>query len=67
MVPEGAMAVYRLYRMDGLGKIGRVETLVAKDDAEAVSLACAQKLPVACEIWDRDRLVAEIPGHFEDA
>jgi hypothetical protein len=57
------MATYRLYCMDGLGKIGRVEPLEAKNDDEAVHLAYTMKLPVTCEIWDRDRLVAQIPAH----
>lgn len=57
------MAAYRLYLMNGLGKIGRVERLDARNDEEAVSLASARELPVDCEVWDRDRLVAEIPAH----
>jgi hypothetical protein len=52
---------YRLYCMNGLGKIGRVEHLEAGSDEEAVHLAYEKKLPVSCEVWDRDRLVAEIP------
>ena len=55
------MPVYRLYCMEGLGKIGRVEELEAKNDKEAVSLAFAKNLEVTCEVWDRDRLIAEIP------
>jgi hypothetical protein len=57
------MAEYRLYCMDVLGQIGHVEQLEAQDDEEAVSLACAKKLSVACEVWDGDRLVAQIPEH----
>jgi hypothetical protein len=60
------MTAYRLYCMDGLGKIGRVEELEADSDEEAVSIACAKKLAVTCEVWDRDRLVAEIPASSSD-
>jgi hypothetical protein len=56
------MAYYRLYCMDGLGTIGRVELLEAKNDEEAVSLAYAKKLNVDCEVWDGARLVAEVPA-----
>jgi hypothetical protein len=49
--------------MDGLGKIGHVDDLDADDDDAAVSLAYAKKLNVSCEIWDRDRLVAQIAAH----
>jgi hypothetical protein len=55
------MAEYRLYTMDGLGKIGRVECLSAEDDREAVKLAFEKQLSVSCEVWERDRLVAQIP------
>ena len=57
------MATYRLYHMDGLGKIGRVEYLEANDDRDAVHLACERQLSVSAEVWDRDRFVAEIPAH----
>jgi hypothetical protein len=60
------MATYRLYLMDGLGKIGRVEHLDAKDDREALHLACEKQLSVTAELWDRDRLVAQIPAHCPD-
>lgn len=51
--------------MDGLGKIGHVEMLEAKDDQDAAYLAYEKRLQVACEVWDRDRLVAKIPAHLE--
>ena len=61
------VAFYRLYCMDGLGKIGHVETLEAQDDDEAIRLAYEKKLPVTCEVWDRARCVAVIPPHAEDS
>ena len=59
--------IYRLYIMDGVGKIGSVRSLEAENDEKAVSLACGIKLPVNSEVWDRDRLVAEIPAHDPSA
>lgn len=56
------MAIYRLYLMDGLGKIGTVEHLEAANDREAVHLACEKRLAVIAELWDRDRFVAAIPA-----
>lgn len=56
---------YWLYSMDGLGKVGSVELLNAKDDREAVSLAYAKALPVDCEVWNRQRLVAMIPAQLD--
>ena len=55
------MVAYRLYCMDGLGKIGHVECLEADDDDQAIHLAFEKKLAVVCEVWDRARLVATIP------
>jgi hypothetical protein len=60
--PGSLMARYRLYLMDGLGKIGAVEFLEAVDDREAVHLACEMRLSVSAEVWDRDRFVAGIPA-----
>ena len=61
------MVAYRLYCMDGLGKIGHVEVLEAPSDEEAVHLAFEKKLEVSCELWDRDRCVAIIPPVAEEA
>lgn len=61
------MVAYRLYRMDGLGKIGHVEILEAADDADAVHQAYEKQLMVASEVRDRNRLVAQIPAHSKEA
>ena len=60
------MATYRLYLMDGLGKIGSVQYLEAQDDREAIQIACEMELNVIAEIWDRDRFVAGIPAACSD-
>jgi hypothetical protein len=51
---------YRLYCLDGAGKITTAEWLDAADDADAIRQAQERKLGVASEIWDRSRLVAKI-------
>ncbi len=54
------MASYRLYRLDGAGKIVTAEWLEAADDAMALERARALDLACICEVWDRRRLVARI-------
>lgn len=56
------MPTYRLFYRDS-GKIQGTDDLEATNDAEAVSLVHARKLPVSCEIWDRDRLAARVPAY----
>ena len=55
------MLEYRLYCLDGANRITRAEGISAKSDDDAIELARAMKLPVKCELWQRDRLVARIP------
>ena len=51
---------YRLYRLDGAGKITNAEWLSADDDAHAGELARGVDSQTTVEVWDRDRLVARI-------
>lgn len=65
----GGIAVlpsYRLYCLDGAGKITTAEWLDAVDDADATRQAQERKLGVASEIWDRSRLVAKIEAKKKD-
>jgi hypothetical protein len=55
------MKLYRLYCLDGAGKIERAEWIEAENDDEAEAIVFAKKLCVPCEIWERGRLVARIP------
>lgn len=55
-----AMPEYRLYRLDGANRITRAEQIVATNDEQAINAARSMKLPVKCELWQRDRLVARI-------
>jgi len=46
------MADYRLYCLDGAGKIGSGEWIEADNDEEAIAFCRAKKLHVKCELWD---------------
>lgn len=54
------MADYRLYRLDGAGKIVTAEWIEAADDADAAEVARTLRLDCTCEVWDRQRLIARI-------
>jgi hypothetical protein len=51
---------YRLYRLDGAGKITSAEWIEAGDDADASRQASASAANGVVELWDRSRLVARI-------
>jgi len=60
------LANYRLYRLDGAGKITSAEWLAAKDDKHAADMAREIDSQTVVEVWDRDRLVIRIsPGRPE--
>jgi len=52
---------YRMYCLDRAGKIESAVWIAADSDEEAIAYAREKRLPTACEVWDRNRLVAEIP------
>jgi hypothetical protein len=55
------VAAYRLYCMDGVGRIHYAEPLEADDDEAAIERARELKLnAIRCEIWQDDRLVATL-------
>ena len=54
------MTDYRLYCLDGAGKIGSGEWVEVSGDVEAIMLVRAKKLSIRCELWDHNRLVATI-------
>ena len=57
------MGDYRLYCLDGAGKIGSGEWFEADNDAEALAFVRAKKLSVGCEVWDQSRLVGRVEAH----
>ena len=54
------MAMYRVYRVDGLGKITAAEWIEADTEEEALSIARELCHSVACEVWHRDRLIGKV-------
>lgn len=61
------MADYRLYCLDGTGKISDSGDLIpASSDDEALAIARAKKLTVHCELWLGNRLVGQVPAHRPD-
>lgn len=54
------MANYRLYRLDGAGKISSAEWIEAADDEDAERQARDANSDGMVELWDRNRLVARI-------
>jgi hypothetical protein len=59
---EAFVSPYRVYRLNGVGNIERVELIEAENDEEAVIAGKALNHTATCEIWDRDRLVARLPA-----
>lgn len=56
------MTHYRLYRLDGTGRIAAAEWLEAETDGAAIEASTALKKAWPCELWDRNRFVAKIPA-----
>jgi len=54
------LANFRLYRLDGAGKIASADWLEADDEAHAQKLARELNADTTLEIWNRNRLVARI-------
>jgi len=52
---------YRLYRLDGAGKISAAEWIDAACDEEALEQAHAQAGKLAFELWERDRIIGRSP------
>ena len=56
------MPSYRLYRLDGAGKISTADWIEAADDAEARRAARLKGDSGTYELWDRDRLIERVEG-----
>jgi hypothetical protein len=55
------LANFRLYRLDGAGKISSAEWLAADDDGHALELARDLKASTTLEIWNRNKLIGRVP------
>ena len=62
VLPRGyaSLASFRLYRLDGAGRIVSAEWLEADGDDHAQQLARDLKAETTVEIWDRNRMIARI-------
>ena len=57
------MPAYRIYCLDGAGKVWAAEWIEAPDDAAAIEAARQMDEAVRCEIWQGQRLVGRVePG-----
>ena len=54
------MGKYRVYRLDGVGKIRGVEWLDALDDRIALQGARAIAETGGCEVWQLDRKIGRV-------
>jgi hypothetical protein len=52
------VATYRLYCLDGMGKVASAEWLEADDDTAAIGAAERQRGGRVCELWQGNRVVA---------
>jgi hypothetical protein len=57
------LAEYRLYCLNDRGGFAKAHEIEAEDDDSALVKARAMMLPVPCELWTRNRLVAKLPPH----
>jgi hypothetical protein len=56
----GVIGKYRVYRLDGVGRIRGVEWLDALDDRYALEGARAIAEPGGCEVWQLARKVGRV-------
>ena len=57
------MGNFRLYRLDGAGKIASAEWLDADDEAQALDLARGLNAATTVEVWNRNKLIGRVePG-----
>jgi hypothetical protein len=52
---------YRLYRLDGAGRISGADWIEAADDAEASQKAREQFRGSRYELWQQHRLIERVP------
>jgi len=58
------MPSYRLYCLDGAGRISLADWIEAASDDEAVATARTMEHGARkCEVWQGDRLVAKLDSH----
>lgn len=58
-----ALPTYRLYRLDGAGRISSAEWIEAAGDEEARSIARRDPASPRYELWQGPRLVGRVDAH----
>jgi hypothetical protein len=58
---------YRLYRFDAANMVVTADWIEAASDEEAIAKAEAACAAAKCELWDGDRLVAQIEPERQQA
>ena len=54
------MGTYRLYCLDGVGKVTSADWIEASDDDTAIEAAKEMMDGHPCELWERSRLVIRL-------
>ena len=54
------MVAYRVYCLDGAGKVWAAEWIEAENDSAAIESARQFNGAVRCEVWQSQRLVARL-------
>jgi len=57
------MGQYRLFCLNDAGRFSKSHEITADSDDQALAKAKELKLPVKCELWERERLVGELDPH----
>jgi hypothetical protein len=57
------MKTYRVYSIDGNGRICGDRTIEAHNDQEAIFAVRSMKRDLNTEVWDRDRRIAKVPAY----
>ena len=60
------MPAYRIYCLDGAGKVWAAEWIDAEDDSAALESARQFKQAVRCEVWQGRRLIGQVEPQTDD-
>lgn len=56
------MPDYRVYCLNAEGHFSNSESIQARDDGEALTIARSIRRDVACELWNGPRFIARLPA-----
>ena len=60
---RSAKREYRVFLLGSHGRITGSRDIEAYNDEEAIVAARELKLPCKCEVWERARVLAELPAY----